>query len=41
MAREDDLPWRTLAELLVAVRAFIDPMLSGVAGTWEPERWSR
>ena len=30
----------TLAELLVAVRAFIDPVLSGATGTWEPERWS-
>jgi hypothetical protein len=40
MAREDELPWRTLAELLVAVRAFIDPVLSGATGTWEPERWS-
>jgi len=33
MAREDELPWRTIAELLVAVRAFIDPALSGVTGT--------
>jgi hypothetical protein len=39
MAREDELPWRTLPELLVAVRAFIDPVLSGATGTWEPDRW--
>jgi hypothetical protein len=33
-------PWRTLAELLVAVRTFIDPVLEGATGTWDPERWT-
>jgi hypothetical protein len=40
MAREDALPWRTLAELLLAVRCFIDPVLAGGTGNWDPERWS-
>ncbi len=40
MAREDALPWTTLPDLLVAVRAFIDPILAGAKGTWDPKRWS-
>jgi len=34
MAREDELPWATLAELLVAVRRFLAPVLAGHDGTW-------
>ena len=40
IAEEDDLRWRTLAELVAAVRAFLDPVLMGAVGTWSPETWS-
>jgi hypothetical protein len=39
MANGDDLPWRTLDDLLLAVRAFIDPLLSAKPGTWNHESW--
>ena len=39
MAAGDDLPWRTLGELVVAVRAFLDPMLAGTTGRWDPQAW--
>jgi hypothetical protein len=40
MAREDDLPWRTLVELMSAVHGFLDPVLAGVEARWDPEPWS-
>jgi hypothetical protein len=40
MANADDLPWLTMDDLLAAVRAFIDPVLAGVPGTWDHESWS-
>lgn len=40
MAREDQLKWTTIDELLEAVRAFIDPILAGRPGRWEPEIWA-
>jgi hypothetical protein len=40
MAGEDELPWRTLPEVFDAVRRFIDPVLAGGTGTWDPTRWS-
>ena len=40
MAGEDERPWRTLPEVFDAVRRFIDPVLAGGTGTWDPTRWS-
>lgn len=39
MAANDELPWRTLGELVVAVRAFLDPVLAGTTGRWDPPEW--
>ncbi len=40
MAEEDDIEWRTLPELVKAVRAFLDPILSREpAGRWSPAKW--
>ena len=36
MARENGLPWLSLPSLLEAVRGFLDPVLDGDPGTWEP-----
>jgi nucleotidyltransferase AbiEii toxin of type IV toxin-antitoxin system len=41
MAQENNLPWPTLPEVLVTVKAFLDPVLSGhPVSSWSPERWS-
>lgn len=40
MVEEDDLRWRTLAELVAAVRGFLDPVLTGAVATWNAETWS-
>jgi hypothetical protein len=39
MAEADGLQWRTLAELTQAVRAFLDPLLAGKPGSWDPGAW--
>ena len=40
MAREDQLPWPTLEDVIEAVRFFLDPVLaSGLDATWEPSAW--
>jgi hypothetical protein len=40
MAASDDLPWPTLADVAAAVRAFLDPILSGTAvARWDPAGW--
>jgi hypothetical protein len=40
MVGEDDLRWRTLPDLLAAVRAFLDPVLANApAGQWTPPLW--
>jgi len=40
IAQEDDLEWRTLPELVAAVRAFIDPVLGSVDDArWSPMLW--
>jgi hypothetical protein len=39
MAASDDLPWRTLDDLVLAVRAFLDPVLAGTEGRWDPQAW--
>jgi hypothetical protein len=41
MAAEDDLPWRTLSEVLAAARAFLDPVLGGEERIfWDPGTWN-
>jgi hypothetical protein len=41
MAEEDSLPWPTLAALMEAARAFLDPVLGvGARDRWRPSRWS-
>jgi hypothetical protein len=37
LADVDGLPWPTMVELLKAVRAFIDPVLSAPVGKWDPK----
>jgi hypothetical protein len=39
MAAGDDLPWRTLGDLVNVVRAFLDPVLAGTTGRWDPQAW--
>jgi hypothetical protein len=39
MAREDDLPWPTLEAVYEVARAFLDPVLAGGAGRWNPTSW--
>jgi hypothetical protein len=40
MAREDQLPWRTLDAVTEAARAFLEPVLAGgLDATWEPSSW--
>jgi len=41
MAEEDGLEWRTLPQLLAAVRAFLDPVLgAGENALWSPKAWA-
>jgi Nucleotidyl transferase AbiEii toxin, Type IV TA system len=40
MAKENNLRWTTLDDLTAAVRAFLDPVLRGEGGTWDPASWS-
>jgi hypothetical protein len=40
MASEDDLPWRTIADLMVAVQCFLNPVLRGPTGSWDHKSWS-
>lgn len=39
MADEESLPWPDLPVLLAAVRGFLDPVLSGAHGAWDPRSW--
>ncbi|MGC8536990.1 MAG: nucleotidyl transferase AbiEii/AbiGii toxin family protein [Rhizomicrobium sp.] len=39
LSRENDLAWTTLEELTTAVAAFINPVLAGKHGTWQPTKW--
>ncbi|MCA9602497.1 MAG: nucleotidyl transferase AbiEii/AbiGii toxin family protein [Polyangiales bacterium] len=39
MAADDELMWRTLHELEVAVRGFLNPVLAGSSGQWNSETW--
>lgn len=40
MVEENMLPWATLDDLTAAVRAFLDPVLRGEEGRWDPVSWS-
>jgi Nucleotidyl transferase AbiEii toxin, Type IV TA system len=41
MAREDQLTWTTLEDVTQAARAFLDPVLAGLAdATWDPSHWA-
>ena len=40
MAQENDLPWPTLAEVCARASEFLDPVLRGEEGTWDPTGWS-
>ena len=39
LADEDNLPWKSMEDLLTAVRAFSDPVLHAQQGRWQPEQW--
>ncbi|HTP27353.1 MAG TPA: nucleotidyl transferase AbiEii/AbiGii toxin family protein [Anaeromyxobacteraceae bacterium] len=40
MAEQDGLPWRTLGDLELTVRALLDPVLGGpLRGRWSPRFW--
>lgn len=40
IAADDDLAWPTIDVLADAVRTFLDPILAGEAGSWQPESWA-
>lgn len=41
MARDDQLTWATLDDVTQAARAFLDPVLAGLAdATWDPSLWT-
>jgi hypothetical protein len=39
MATDNELPWATLDAVYEAARMFLDPVLEGVQGLWEPSHW--
>ena len=40
MASEERLDWADLAKLVSAVRSFLDPVLAGRRGVWNPAAWA-
>ncbi|MDC3961173.1 nucleotidyl transferase AbiEii/AbiGii toxin family protein [Polyangium jinanense] len=40
LARENALPWPTLEAVFTHVSAFLDPILTGHDGTWDPIAWT-
>jgi hypothetical protein len=40
MAWEERLDWADLAKLVSAVRSFLDPVLAGRRGVWNPAEWA-
>ena len=40
IARDDELAWPNIDELVAVVRRFLDPILAGVNGTWDPASWT-
>jgi len=39
IARQDELTWRTLADVHEAAACFLDPVLQGREGMWDSEKW--
>lgn len=39
MAKVDELPWKTLSDVHDAAQSFLNPVLQGADGTWEPKSW--
>ncbi len=39
IASRDHLPWGDLDAVLAAARAFVEPVLAGGTGRWDPSRW--
>ena len=39
MALQNDLPWPALEEVFARAGAFLDPVLRGEEGTWDPASW--
>ena len=41
MAREDELAWPTLGDVIKVAQAFLDPVLAGgLDAAWDPGRWT-
>jgi hypothetical protein len=40
IARDDELTWQSIDELVMVVRRFLDPVLAGDTGTWSPKTWA-
>jgi hypothetical protein len=40
IAANDGLRWRTMDEVMEAVRSFLDPVLAGTPTRWEAEAWA-
>ncbi|MDP2304655.1 MAG: nucleotidyl transferase AbiEii/AbiGii toxin family protein [Pseudomonadota bacterium] len=40
MASEEGLDWADLAQLVGAVPSFVDPVLAGRRGVWDPAKWT-
>jgi hypothetical protein len=40
MAQQNALPWKTLVAVTAAVAAFLDPVLAGDDGVWNPQLWA-
>lgn len=40
MAAENGLRWASLDEVVTAVSAFLDPVLHGEDGVWDPGTWT-
>lgn len=39
LARENGLAWADLAQVTAAARSFLEPVLTGQDGTWDPAAW--
>jgi hypothetical protein len=41
LARDDQLAWSSIEDIILAARAFLDPILQGQpVRTWDPSTWS-
>ncbi len=40
LAQENDLPWSTMDDLFQAASAFMNPLLQGDEGEWDPGTWT-